>query len=95
MLKKLYLNIVNKIFAFDVFVYCFVVTIIYCDNQKVQTLIKNFIFHVCNKYINIQHYFVKNKIQNNTLELQYIINCNESRLCDAKTGAETRKASAV
>ena len=68
---------INKIFVFDIFVYCFVVIVIYCNNQNVQTLIKNFIFYIRNKYINIQHYFIKNKIQNNMLKLRYIINNNQ------------------
>ena len=52
----------NKILAFDTLAYCFVVTIIYCDNQKAQALAKNSIFYVRNKHIDIQHHFVKNKV---------------------------------
>ena len=51
--------VVYKIFEF---VYSFVVIIIYCDNQKAQTLAKNFINHSRMKHINIQHYFVREKI---------------------------------
>ena len=77
LLEELHSNIINKVFAFDVFVYCLVVTIIYCNNQNAQTLIKNSISYVQSKYIDIQYYFVKNKIQNNTLKLCYIINNNQ------------------
>ena len=35
LLKKLYSNMTNEILAFNAFAYCFVVTIIYCDNQKI------------------------------------------------------------
>ena len=32
LLKKLHSNVINKIFVFNVFVYCFVVIVIYCNN---------------------------------------------------------------
>ena len=70
-------NVVNKILVLDVFAYCLVVIVIYCDNQKTQTLIKNFTFHARSKHINIQHHFVKNKVQNDTFELRHIINNNQ------------------
>ena len=73
----MHLNVVNKIFVFDASVYCFVVTVIYCDNQKAQTLIKNLTFHARNKHIDIQHHFVRNKVQNDTLELRHIVNNNQ------------------
>ena len=66
----------NKVFVLDAFVYYFVATIIYCDNQKIQALIKNFIFYARSKHINIQYHFVKNKVQNNMFELRYVINNN-------------------
>ena len=53
---------INEIFALNAFVYCLVVTIIYCDNQKVQALVRNSISHARSKHIDIQHHFVKNKI---------------------------------
>ena len=47
---------------------------IICDNQNAQTFVKNFIFHVRSKHIDIQQYFVKNKIQNKTFDLQHVFN---------------------
>ena len=67
---------INKIFVLNAFVYCLIVIVIYCDNQKTQTFVKNFISHVRSKHIDIQHHFVKNKIQNDTIELRYVINNN-------------------
>ena len=67
----------NEVFAFDAFVYCFVATIIYCDNQETQALTRNFTFYVRNKHIDIQHHFVKNKVQDNTLELRYVVSNNQ------------------
>ena len=68
---------INKNFVLNAFVYCLIVIIIYCNNQKVQTFVKIFISHTRSKYIDIQHHFVKNKIQNDTIELRYVINNNQ------------------
>ena len=64
-------NVINEFFVVEISVYCLTVTI-YCDNQNVQTLIKNFISHARSKHIDIQQHFVKNKIQNDTLDLQHV-----------------------
>ena len=48
-------------------IYCLIVTIIYYDNQKAQTFVKNFINYFRMKYINLQHYFVKKKIAENRI----------------------------
>ena len=64
----------NNLIVYEVFVYYFVVIIIYCDNQETQALIRNFNQHVRNKHIDIQQHFVKNKMQNDTLNLQHVFN---------------------
>ena len=64
----------NNLIVYEIFVYCLVVIIIYCDNQKTQTLIRNFNQHVRNKHIDIQQHFVKNKMQNDILNLQHVFN---------------------
>ena len=69
-------NIINFI-VIKTFVYCFVVIIIYCDNQKTQTLVKNFILHARNKHIDIQQHFIKNKVVDNTFDLQHVFNENQ------------------
>ena len=66
--------IIYKIFEF---VYSLIVTIIYCDNQKVQTLAKNFINHFRIKHINIQHYFVREKIVEKQIQLKHVFTQNQ------------------
>ena len=34
-------------------IYCLIVTVIYCDNQKTQAFVKNFINHFRMKHMNI------------------------------------------
>ena len=53
-------------------VYCFVVTIIYCNNQKAQTFVKNFINYFRMKHMNIQHHFVCEKIIEKQIQLKYV-----------------------
>ena len=66
-------NMINVLFVVDVSIYCFAITI-FCDNQSAQTFVKNFIFHARSKHIDIQQHFVKNKIQNETFDLQHVFN---------------------
>ena len=65
----MFININKTLIIYKTFelVYSFVVIIIYCDNQKTQTLAKNFINYSCIKYLNIQHYFVREKITKNKI----------------------------
>ena len=72
LLKELHSNVTNEIPALDAPTYCLVTTIIYCNNQKAQALAKNSTSHARSKHIDIQHHFVKNKVQNNTLELRHV-----------------------
>ena len=68
-----FFNIIkNNLIVYEISVYCFVVIIIYCDNQETQTLIRNFNQRVRNKHIDIQQSFVKKKMQNDILNLQHI-----------------------
>ena len=69
-------NMTNVLFVVDVSIYCFAITI-FCDNQNAQTFVKNFIFHARSKYIDIQQHFVKNKIQNETFDLQHVFSNNQ------------------
>ena len=62
----------NNLIVYEIFVYCFAVIIIYCNNQETQTLICNFNQHARNKHIDIQQHFVKNKMQNDILNLQHV-----------------------
>ena len=66
--------IIYEIFEF---VYCFVVIIIYCDNQKIQTLAKNFINHFRMKHMNIQHHFVREKIVEEQIQLEHVFTQNQ------------------
>jgi hypothetical protein len=47
-------------------------TVIYCDNQRAITLAKNPQFHARTKHINIQHYFVREKVNKGLVQLKYI-----------------------
>ena len=53
-------------------VYCLIVTVIYCDNQKTQTLAKNSINHFRIKHMNIQHHFVREKIIKKQIQLKHV-----------------------
>ena len=53
-------------------IYCFVVTVIYCDNQKTQTFVKNFINYFRMKHMNIQHHFVREKIIEKQIQLKHV-----------------------
>ena len=47
-------------------------TIIYGDNQGAIALTKNLKFHRRSKHINIQHYYVREKVEDGTVGLKYI-----------------------
>ena len=71
---KMLINIDEAFTIYNIFefFYCFVVIIIYCDNQKAQTLAKNFINYFRIKHINIQHHFVREKIIKNQIQLKHV-----------------------
>ena len=54
------------------FLYC-LITIIYCDNQKTITFAKNFENYSRIKYIEIQQHFVREKIVEKHIQLQYVL----------------------
>jgi hypothetical protein len=58
-------------------------TIIYCDNQGAIALAKNPQFHARTKHIDIQHHFVRDKVSEGVIELQYIE--TESQVADGLT----------
>ena len=60
----MFININKILIIYEIlkFIYCLIVIVIYCNNQKAQTFVKNFINHFRMKHINIQHYFVREKI---------------------------------
>jgi len=60
-------------------------TIIYCDNQGAIALAKNPQFHARTKHIDIQHHFVRDKVTEGAVELQYI--GTESQVADGLTKA--------
>ena len=47
------MNEILIIYEISKFVYCLIVIVIYYDNQKAQTFVKNFINHFRIKHINI------------------------------------------
>ena len=62
----------NNLVVYEVSVYCLAVIIIYCDNQEAQALTCNLNQHARSKHIDIQQHFVRNKVQNDTLNLQHV-----------------------
>ena len=73
LLEELHPGVANEVPALDAPVYCLVATIIYCDNQGAQALIRNPISHARSKHIDIQHHFVRDKVQDSTLELRHVV----------------------
>ena len=69
------INISESLIIFKAFefVYCFVATIIYYNNQKAQTLTKNFINYFRIKHINIQHHFIQKKIIEKQIQLKHVL----------------------
>ena len=47
-------------------------TIIYCDNQSCIRLSENPVFHERSKHIEIKYYFIRDKVQEGEVKLQYI-----------------------
>jgi hypothetical protein len=47
-------------------------TVIYCDNQGAIALAKNPQFHARTKHIDIQHHFVREKVNEGLVQLKYI-----------------------
>ena len=70
----MFINIEKAFIIYEISesIYCFVVTIIYCNNQKAQTLVKNFINHFRMKHMNIQHHFVREKIIEKQIQLKHV-----------------------
>ena len=47
-------------------------TTLYEDNQSCIAFAKNPIHHVCTKHIDIQHHFVREKVESKEVELAYM-----------------------
>jgi hypothetical protein len=47
-------------------------TIIYCDNQSCIRLSEHRVFHERSKHIEIKYYFIRDKVQEGEVKLQYI-----------------------
>lgn len=60
-------------------------TIIYCDNQGAIALAKNAQFHARTKHIDIQHHFVREKVNEGVIQLEYIE--TERQVADGLTKA--------
>lgn len=64
-------------------------TTIYCDNQSAKLLATSSGFKDRTKHIDIRHHFIREKIQNNIVKVNYI-NTNEN-LADVLTKAVTKE----
>ena len=84
LLKQINLNtfiVIKVLITFDFFpsqsVYSLTAIIIYCDNQKIVALAKNFTQHFRIKHIDIQQHFVREKIITGEIELQYVLTAEQ------------------
>ena len=70
----MFINIDKTLVTYKIIesIYCLIATVIYYNNQKTQTLVKNFINYFRIKHINLQHYFVKKKIAESRIQLKYV-----------------------
>ena len=70
----MFINVDEILVALNIsqFVYCLTVTIIYCDNQEIQVIIKNSANHSRMKHVNIQHHFVREKITEDRIQLEHV-----------------------
>ena len=60
-------------------------TIIFCDNQGAIALAKNPQFHSRMKHVEIQHNFVREKVSDGVIQLEYVN--TESQVADGLTKA--------
>lgn len=58
-------------------------TIIYCDNQGAMALAKDPQFHARTKHIDMQHHFVREKVSDGTIQLEYVD--TENQVADGLT----------
>ena len=63
-------------------------TLILCDNQGAIALAKNPVHHVRTKHIEVQHHFVREKVEKGTITLEYCP--TEDMLADVMTKAFAR-----
>jgi len=63
-------------------------TLILCDNQGAIALAKNPVHHARTKHIEMQHHFVREKVEKGTITLEYCP--NEDMLADVMTKALAR-----
>ena len=76
---SMFINIEKTFIIYEVskFVYCLIATVIYCDNQKTQAFVKNFINHFRMKHMNIQHHFVREKIVEKQIQLKHVFTAKQ------------------
>ena len=65
-------------------------TIIYCDNQGAIALAKDPKFHARTKHIALRHHFIREKIADGDIELEYIQTCRQ--MADGFTKALPKNA---
>ena len=70
----MFINIEKIFIIYEILklIYCLIVIVIYCNNSKTQTFIKNFINYFRMKHMNIQHYFVRKKIIEKQIQLKHV-----------------------
>jgi hypothetical protein len=48
-------------------------TVIHCDNQNCVKLIENSVFHDRSKHIEMRYYYVRDMVQKNVINIQYVL----------------------
>ena len=49
-----------------------IATVIFCDNQSAIALSKDFQFHSRSKHIDVQHHFIRDLVNNGSIEIRYV-----------------------
>ena len=70
----MFINIEKFFIIYEILksIYCLIVIVIYYNNKKTQTFIKNFINYFRIKHMNIQHHFVREKIIKKQIQLKHV-----------------------
>ena len=70
----MFINIEKGFIIYEILksIYCLIVIVIYCDNQKTQAFVKNFINYFRMKHMNMKHHFVREKIIEKQIQLKHV-----------------------
>lgn len=67
-LKLVWISLIKK----DFFIYSLFLVLFYCNNKIVQYIIVNLVFYEYIKYLNIEYYYVRDKVVEGFFEIFYV-----------------------